>query len=308
MSRLRFHSPAGYAEVMGSEQHLVRKHVYDLATGLLSIRSAEDVDRLLRLVEPGHYLHDVDRTRPGWLLFWAESFKTALRTGGKEFSWHGHPLDPFSITLNTVLAVGNDSWRLVARMAGQNEIHAWVDGPNRKWLAGLIDDALEAGLLRHNLRPSGPFGEPEPEQEQGWSGVLELLRSRDDEPVVTSYSTNDSFPVPHPFECPPPMPNGWVPAWVETDEERAEWDEQDDSYRMDYWEESVSSAFFEQPEYEQWAQAMRWLRSDPGRLELRPDDWCGHWFGNGLTVFDLNAEDWERRLDEVLGLVLVVPS
>jgi hypothetical protein len=173
-----------------------------------------------------------------------------------------------------------------------------VDGPNRKWLAGLIDEALEAGLLRRTLRPSGAYGEPGVEQVQGWEGVTELLRSRNDEQVVTSYSS-DGFPNREIAKWDQPvMPDGWrCPGGSET-----EWQQMDEDERAEYFEESaVEDAWALLSDSERWAAGMAGLRADPGRLELRPEDWSGYWFGNGLTVLDLNAPDWEQRLDEAFA-------
>lgn len=299
MSRIYFHSPSGTAEVAGSEQHHVWKLVYDRAISMLDIRAMADTDRLLRLLPPDHHMRIIKRHGDGWLPTWAGFFHTCWRVGGEDFAWRGQPLDPMSISLNTALAANSDPWRLVARMAAQNEIHGWVDGPNRKWLADLIDEALEAGLLRRALRPSGAYGEPGAEQVQGWEGVTELLRSRDDEPVVTSYSVCDGFPNREIAKWDQPvMPDGWrSPGWSE-----AEWQQMDEDERAEYFEESaVEDAWAALSDSERWAAGMAGLRADPGRLELRPEDWSGYWFGHGLTVLDLNAPDWERRLDEAFA-------
>lgn len=85
----------------------------------------------------------------------------------------------FDVALNTAMIAGSDAVRLCARLHSQCEIHAWVNGPNRAWLADLIDAALEVGLFRDGM---------------GWSGVSTMLRSSSKEPVVTSYSVTEEFP------------------------------------------------------------------------------------------------------------------
>jgi len=300
MSRIYFHSPSGTAEVAGSEQHHVWKLVYDRAISLLEIRDEADTDRLLRLLPPDHHMRIIKRSGDGWLPTWASFFHTAWRITGEDFVWRGRPLDPMSISLNTALEADSDPWRLVARMAAQNEIHGWVDGPNRKWLADLINEALDAGLLRRTLRPSGSFGEPKAKQAQGWEGVTKLLRSRDDEAVVTFYSVTGGFPDRDIATWDQPvMPDGWQrPGWTD-----AEWQQLDEDERAEYFEETaVGDAWAALSDAERWAAGMAGLREDPGRLELRPEDWAGYWFGNGVTVFDLNASDWEQRLDEAFGI------
>lgn len=94
----------------------------------------------------------------------------------QEFDRHGAG---WFISLNTAIAVGNDALRLGARLHGQCEIHCYVEGPNRAWLAGIIEAGRESGFYRESM---------------GWESVCGLLRRRDDSPVVTSYSVTEQFP------------------------------------------------------------------------------------------------------------------
>jgi hypothetical protein len=115
----------------------------------------------------------------------AEAFSTHVRIGGDRIPFtlpSGGEVDMFTVNLNTALALGNDAVRLCARLHGQCEIHAWVDGPNRAWLAGIVEDGRRCGVLR---------------TDQGWEALAGFLRERDDEPVVTSYSVCDQFPNAH---------------------------------------------------------------------------------------------------------------
>jgi hypothetical protein len=75
--------------------------------------------------------------------------------------------------------MGNDAIKFAARIHGQCELHCWVKGENRNWLAGVIEAGLSSGIYR---------------QQQGWEDVQALLKEDDSTSVVLSYSVCDSFP------------------------------------------------------------------------------------------------------------------
>jgi len=289
MSRIYFHSPSGTAELHGSERHHLGALVSDVTVGLLNVRSPSNEDRLKRLIHPEHYMATTP-FRPGG---WATSFETALRVGidGQPLlTWKGRTIEPFDLALNTALA-----------------IHAWVDGPNRAWLADIMQVGLDVGMFRTGFwyadAPKGPLDRW---SSQGWEGVMTLLRARDDEPVVLSYSVCDSFPNPEVAGWrPPPMPDGWEPGWADTDEGQAEWqrDYPTPEDREAHYRDTADEQWDNLPAGEQWSLGITGLRSHPGRLELRPDDWDDFRFGAGLTVFDLYAHDWQDHLDRALGAI-----
>lgn len=105
---------------------------------------------------------------------WARSPESCIFLGGKK-------RDLFPIKLNTVLRIGNDPLKLLARLDGQCEIHCYVEPENRKWLAQIIQDGLMAGIYREN---------------QGWQSVIDLLLNGHNSPVVTSTDCCDQFPNP----------------------------------------------------------------------------------------------------------------
>jgi hypothetical protein len=160
---------------------------------------------------------------------------------------NGELLSNLSLVLNTVLVVGNDPLCLYARLHGQCEIHAYVEGPNRTWLANVIRDGLEYGVYR---------------PEAGWESVVTLLRNREDEPVVTSYSICESFP------------NRDVADWVPPGEAN-----EDDDAHEDAWYDLDAD--------ERWRLAMTALRVDTESLrELQPENLRGP-FRHEKTMFDL---------------------
>lgn len=174
MSRIYFHCESGEeAELRGSERAHAGCMVNDIAWSLLGARFNEDRLRPLLPADCFALNHRYDQ--------FASSLVLWLGVGGdgKFILPGGKTIDAFSLALNTALCVGNDQVRLLARLHGQCEIHAYVAGANRAWLAGQIDEGRRTGLFREG---------------QGWEEVAALLRTRDDRPVVTSYSVYEQFP------------------------------------------------------------------------------------------------------------------
>lgn len=111
---------------------------------------------------------------------------TFLKTPHKVFTVGEITLTPFSLALNTALATGSDQVKFGARIHAQCEIHAYVEGKNRRWLAEIIRRGLGLYFLR---------------EDAGWEAVVDLLELNADTAIVTSYSVTDSFP------------NRWVAEW-----------------------------------------------------------------------------------------------
>lgn len=180
------------------------------------------------------------------------------------------------IWLNTALTVGDDALRLLARISGQSSRFLFVDGPNRAWLAGII----ERGLADHVLRGPG-----HPKEDRTWAGVAEFLRQRDDEPVVTDYSGDDSFPC-----------LGFVAGHVPEAERYLSDDRDGDSW-------------YDLPTDERWDMGLAALRArevalaaedflSPWTYELRPDEsFGGLRYLYGTTAFDLAALIWDAHAE-----------
>jgi hypothetical protein len=251
MSRVYFHSQSGTAELRGWERAWASGIVEDLASGVIMPRVPDQTDRLLELIPEGHYLRGMDYKGQNWG-FWLQSFGTAWRVELK-LQWRGHALDSWVFSLNTALVLGNDPVKFLARMHAQCEMHCWVDGPSRAWLAGIIEQGRALGIYR---------------AEAGWEDVVALLRSRDDEPVVMSYSVCDQFP------------NSYASTW----EAPAEAEDDD--------------AWYDLPKAEQWSHGMAWLREHGPQLS--PVHWAKYRFEHGLSAFDLIAPDRDDRLAAAL--------
>lgn len=236
MSRIYFHSEHGSAELRGSERAYMSIFCVDLMMSVFGdMHYAKDW--LLPLVPPTSYVHksdDIERT-----------LETYLRVQG-DLRANDKSVDTFEISLNTAWAIGGDALRLMARLHGQCEVHCWVEGQNRKWLYDIIAAGRKSGLLRGK---------------QGWEEVAAFLVSRDDCPVVCSYSVCEQFPN---FGCLPgdhPLKQGK--------------------------DENASEQFYELDDSEAWSACMQELRAQGSGLEMRPDKWGGFYFGHGATAFSL---------------------
>ena len=120
-----------------------------------------------------------------------------LKTSHKVFTVGETTLTPFSLALNTALATGSDPVKLGARIHGQCEIHAYVEGKNRRWLAEIIRRGLGLYFLR---------------EDTGWEAAVDLLELNTDTAIVTSYSVTESFP------------NRWITEWEsEHDDDGDSW-------------------------------------------------------------------------------------
>lgn len=177
MSRIYFTSQDATAELRGSERAYMGCMICDIFCGLF--RSCIDRDHT------GHPspLRNLLPENPDawWLDNFSDSMPLCLRSASDGFYFvvDGKRHDLFHAQLNTVLDMGNDALKLMARIHGQCEIHAYTEGHNRHWLADIIKGGLAMGLYR---------------ADQGWNAVRELLDSSATGPVVMSYSVCDLFP------------------------------------------------------------------------------------------------------------------
>lgn len=288
MSRVYFHSPSGQAELRGSERAWLGSLVNQIATGVLDLDGFETAERLKKYVHPSHYMASKDTTSPGWVSSWASGYATAFRVGWGDplICYQGRTLSTFSFALNTAVLLGNDQIKLAARIHGQSEIHAWVDGPNRGWLAEIMQAGLDSGIYRKGYHYDDHAGAKQ-WQSMGWEDVIALLRARDDEPVVMSYSVCDSFPNADIGD--------YLPAWPEgiprTHEGYDSFTEAQKEERQDAYE-----AWYDMEEAEKWRISMAGLRASSKGLEIKPEDWATFRFTHELSVLDLLAPDADERL------------
>lgn len=256
MSRIYFHAENGCAEVSGSERAhmaiLLTDRTYDL------LRTSPDAARALRMTGDQ----------------WDRNRFTGMGMSGADITVAGVNFNFMDVVLNTALVHGPDSRRLAARLHGQCEIHCYVEGHNRAWLADLIDEACEDDVFRREL-----VNDPGTHFIQGWEQVTTLLRSASDGPVVTSYSVTEGWPdlmVVREF-------GEWNPTLSASPDDEDWWDE--------CWE-----AFDEEPN--RWRIAMDALRKadEVHALEINPDDFRSMRFGSGDSVANIWRVAEQRRV------------
>lgn len=175
MSKVYFHSLSEESFIKGIERHYA---AYILSHLALAILLPE------RLFDDASWLKIRGALRPEPTYARSEAdIRMALRTHPHELSFvlpDGSTHSAFGVLLNTCVDLGNESLCLLARVHGQSEIHAYVEGNDRSWFA----DVIERGLSRrHLLRPG-----------HGWENVMAHARRRSDEPIVMSYSITAGFP------------------------------------------------------------------------------------------------------------------
>lgn len=182
MSAVYFHSPSGEARLRGAERAYAGGVTRDLTLALLDVPPGlhrdEDKAAWMKLIRPACYLTSMGLIHPDR---WWESLRSYLVADGELHHINGKRADFFRIAVNTAAAIGNEPLRFLAKLHAQCELHCWVDGPHREWLAGVIERGRRIGLYRADM---------------GWEDVAALLRANSTEPVVLSYSVCRQFPNP----------------------------------------------------------------------------------------------------------------
>ena len=85
----------------------------------------------------------------------------------------------FALSLNTTMIMGSDPIKLAARIHGQCEIHTYIEGANRDWVASIIENGLDTNIYHRDV---------------GWEPTATMLKSDNQHPVVLSYSVCEIFP------------------------------------------------------------------------------------------------------------------
>lgn len=319
MSRLYWHTKERTAELHGSEYHHLRSVAYGPAEAAWGLNRPGGFDRaseIMTLVAPGSDDHglrkaweeaqaanrrqDYEPARRfvGWL-------ETALRVGSLDLDVAGVRLRTGNLEANTALVAGSDVIRIAAKVGYWAGDHCWAEGPDRKWLADIIDEGLRTGIYRRGLwyvdRPCDGQPADQPDRtwsDQGWDEVLTLLRESDSGPVILSYSVDERFPNRTVADwTPPALPDDWMPAsWADSAEGRAEWAAMPDEDKAEYRNDRADETWSELPEAERWELAVAGLRRRKPWARLGPDTLTEYTFHYPVTVYDLFAPDRDDRV------------
>lgn len=249
----------GVAEVRGCERAYADSLTRNIAASVIQEPFSGSIDPVARYFPadwqtnlPSYWPYDQKMTyylsscfRPG---------TNPLKVGDKTISG-------MSLLANTSLRLGSNAVKLLVRLHMSCEVHTWVDGPNRAWLAQIIEQqGRKYGVLRSDM---------------GWEKVVELLLKRDDQPVVTSYSVSDNFPnVSVADWVPPPGFEGEPSDYF--------WNELS---HADRWRLCMAGL-----------RAQEAADPDGMHLELKPSNWDSFYYGADLTLMDLNEAEMTERL------------
>ena len=263
MSKVYFHRQNGEpAKLSGAERAWANHVVGNIATGFLDADEFNHSEQLKQWLPTGHYL------RSASIASFRESYESAFRAGFRDplIVKDGVELNSWRLALNTAMVVGNDQVRFLARLHGQCEIHAYVLGPNRRWLAELITEGRRCGLYRPQM---------------GWEDVIAVLlagatwdEGSPSEPIVLSYSVGEGFPNATVSDFLPAYPAGVSSFEQLTRDQQEEW-----TKKADGW--------YELPEGVQWERSLRALTTKSPSLELKPEGFSDYRFGDGLSLLDL---------------------
>lgn len=266
MSRIILATRDDEVRVLGSERAYLGMLVDRVALGLLDLSSDRVRERVEQLIPATHWA----RQQSGNHLRYLSDLALAWRDiGGFGIAgWKGKPVSTWRLNLNTALVVGGDALKLAAKIHGQCEIHCWTEGDNAAFVADIIDNAVETGMYRPGA---------------GWGAASELLRKADG-PVVFSYTVSDTFP------------NAGI----------ADWSCDHPEFDADGSEHEGGDCWYELTENERWDLGVAGLRASTGGSEITRDDWDTFRFGEGLSLFDLFAEDYADRFDRAFGITAEV--
>lgn len=315
MSRVYFHSPSADAELLGRERYWLRHLAAGPATAAWDLGGSNAFERardIFKLAAAGagdyvrDYLHAAleqeERNnaiyaalKPGTMLGrsgadhepsrrFVEALKLCLAVDGLELDLFGVHLNTVDVDLNTALVAGSDQVALAAKIHGWCEENCWVEGPDRAWLADVIEQGLGSGLYRHGMGWDAPTTEFDRS-----AGVLTLLRARDDEPVVLSDSHGDGFPNTSVGDWMPAWPEGITRHWDALTEEQQEV------------RQAREEEWYELPDDRRWEIAIAGLRAERPWARLSAETLRSPMFHLPVTVYDLIAPDRDERLRAVLA-------
>lgn len=283
MSCVYFHTPTQETHLAGSERAWLKTLTEGIGRSAwnLDFTGWDNAKRIMAMysTDAGDNRHaeyvpiqfEDARQDPRGIQKFLTSLNLALSARGLDFKVKGVKLHSSSVELNTTLAVGSPALQLAAKIHGWCETHAYIEGEDRAWVADIIDQGLKARIYRGALHSTDREGKPAI-YDVGWERVQDLLRTRDDEPVVMSYSVCETFPN-----------SEVIDDWYAGAEKESE-------------HMALSEKWYELDDDEKWARAMPALRKNKPWARIAPDTLGDVYFGLPVTIHDLLAEDRDERI------------
>ena len=185
MSRIDFNSEHETTQISGSERAYMNRMIFDISLiPLIPISKSPGIGppEILNSVPDECYMHNLYRDRPD---AFEHVFKTWFRVASginDGLIIDNQKYDLFGIALNTSIVMGSSQIKLFALINGLCELHGYIEGHNRKWVASIIKQGLNSSMYRKGM---------------GWDKLINMLESNDHMPVVMSYSVCDGFPNMH---------------------------------------------------------------------------------------------------------------
>lgn len=252
MSGITFESKSRSVSVRGSERFYAGYVTGHLTSVFLDIGSNKEL--LVKAIPAFHHLRTMDINSPQW----DSSFEASFYHGSLNLEVGGKKINGFHLSLNTASAIGDDAVKMLARIHAQCEIHGFVAGNNRAWMA----DILAKGSVEV-FRP-----------DSGWAEVVELLRESDDGPVVMSYSITDDFLSTASVE------------WVSDRFSEQDIEDPDAFNENGYtaWQQAEED-WYDLDRKTKWDYAQKWLNANASKgLEITPEAWPITFGPNGMTA------------------------
>lgn len=189
-----------------------------------------------------------------------------FRSGPEPFAWKNRDIRALDLLLNTTLATGSDPVRLAVKIHWQCEIHGYVMGYHRTWLADIVSEGLQEGVFRQGM---------------GWAELVTKLRESAQGPVVTSFSGGEGFPNPY--------VGSWMPEWPEGVEKV--WDALSDEQKAV--RHARQEEWYDLSFERRWKTSVKGLKT-PGRNKAWGPETLRDRFGHGVSLLDLVHQECVR--------------
>ena len=252
MSRITFESKERSVDVRGSERFHAGYAIESINKAFLDISGNRAL--LIKAIPAFHHLRTMDINSPQW----ASNFEASFYHGSLNLEVDDKKINGFHLSLNTASVIGDDAVKMLARIHAQCEIHGFVSGQNRAWMADII--------------AKGPVEVFRPDS--GWTEVVELLRESDDGPVVMSYSVTDDFLSTIGYE--------WVSETFSKQDVEDEESVNENGYTA--WDQ-IQEDWYDLDLETKWNYAQKWLNANSSKgLEITPEAWPITFGPNGMTA------------------------